>query len=150
MNKFIYIISDMSVKSTEIAAFRAARKAVSPEILPEKIEKGILLEKSVIYLIRIASQEAFFWDYAPPRTAQQIDQLHIHMERRQRRSRPGRDGAQDTSLHAPVLLRLFCICSARDPFARTALRSLIHTYFFKKRVKSFGRKIKNHPAWRSE
>ena len=39
MNKFIYIISDMSVKSTEIAAFRAARKAVSPEILPEKIEK---------------------------------------------------------------------------------------------------------------
>lgn len=35
----------MSVKSTEIAAFRAARKAVSPEILPEKIEKGILLKK---------------------------------------------------------------------------------------------------------
>ena len=73
-----------------------------------------IIVKSVIYLIRIASREAFFWDYAPPRTAQQIDQLHIHMERRQRRSRPGRDGAQDTSLYAPVLLRLFCICSARS------------------------------------
>ena len=136
MNKFIYIISDMSVKSTEIEAFRTKRKAAAPEKLleklPEKMKKGILFEKSVIYLIGIASQEAFFWDYAPPRTAQQIDQLHIHMERRQRRSRPGRDGAQDTSLHAPVLLRLFCICSARDPFARTALRSLIHTYFLRK------------------
>ena len=123
----------MSVKSTEIEAFRTKRKAAAPEKLPEKLpekmKKGILFEKSVIYLIRIASQEAFFWDYAPPRTAQQIDQLHIHMERRQRRSRPGRDGAPDASLYAPVLLRLFCICSVREPFARTVPYSLIHTYF---------------------
>lgn len=51
----------MSVKQQKSRLFVRLEKPVSPEILPEKIEKRYTFEKSVIYLIRIASREAFFW-----------------------------------------------------------------------------------------
>ena len=114
----------------------------------ERRKKGILSEKSVIYLIRIA-REGFFWDYAPHTPAQQIDQLHIT------RSAGSVDSSQDETgpwlvirmrLFSCGFFHLFCVDGGLPGRSAQSNPYL----FFKKRVKSFGRKIKNHPARRSE